>query len=97
MSDRSPPSPLTPEQCRQARELLERSPEDLAERTGMTADAIRRFEDKGGGRPPSKGALVTLARALETAGVELIPGGACLRQALEAEEVILPGAPDERS
>ena len=65
--------PLTPEQCRHAREVLGWSQEELAAQAATSTQTVGYFErgDKRT-RPATQAAL---RRALEDAGIEFLPGG----------------------
>ncbi len=63
---------LTPAQSRAARALLEWSQTDLAVRSNVSMSTVRDFEK--GRRMPMINNLGAMQRALEEAGVELIPG-----------------------
>ena len=73
--------PVTREQIRAARGLLDWSQKDLAEKAGLKGDGtVRHFES--GLRQPSEATLNALRKTLEKAGVEFIPengGGAGVR------------------
>ena len=62
---------MTPEQCRAGRALLDWSQDDLAARSQVADRTVRYFER--GEREPIPANLAALQRALEAAGVELIP------------------------
>lgn len=75
-------TPLTREQCRAARGLLDWSQTDLAKKSELSEGTVRHFES--GLRVPSVDSLTTLRAAMEKAGVEFIPengGGAGVRLA----------------
>ena len=61
---------LTPAQLRAARAIVGWSREDLAEKSGMSAQAIREFEL--GSSDPKMGTVQKWRRALEAAGVQFI-------------------------
>jgi transcriptional regulator with XRE-family HTH domain len=65
---------LTPAQLRAARSLLQWSREKLAEKSGVAAETVKRFEFRGS--DPKQSTLLKWKRALEQAGVELIDDGA---------------------
>jgi transcriptional regulator with XRE-family HTH domain len=67
---RSPMSMLTPPQLRAARALVGWSREDLAEKSKMSAQAVREFEL--GSSDPKLGTVHKWRRALEAAGVRFI-------------------------
>jgi transcriptional regulator with XRE-family HTH domain len=60
---------FTPKSCKDARELLNWSHEDLGRRCGVAAGAIAAFEDKKG--KLTSGAQAAVAAALERAGLKL--------------------------
>jgi transcriptional regulator with XRE-family HTH domain len=73
--------PVTPEQCRAARGLLNWTQADLSARVSISAVSIRAFE-KGGEMRESNMKLLRLT--FEAAGVQFIPengGGAGVRLA----------------
>ena len=61
---------LTPAQLRAARALVGWSREDLAEKSGVAAETVKRFEFRG--IDPKLGTVQKWRRALELAGVEFI-------------------------
>jgi transcriptional regulator with XRE-family HTH domain len=61
---------LTPAQPRAARAIVGWSREELAEKSGMSAQAIREFEL--GSSDPKMGTVQRWKRALEAAGVKFI-------------------------
>ena len=61
---------LTPAQLRAARALVGWSREDLAEKSGVAAETVKRFEFRGS--DPKLGTVQKWRRALELAGVEFI-------------------------
>jgi transcriptional regulator with XRE-family HTH domain len=61
---------LTPAQLRAARAIVGWSREELAEKSGMSAQAIREFEL--GSSDPKMGTVQRWKRALEAAGVAFI-------------------------
>lgn len=67
------PVPLTPGQCRRAREALGWSQERLAGEARLSPTTVGKFERGGRRTWPSTAGLI--ARALEAAGVEFPPGG----------------------
>lgn len=71
---------ITPAQCRAARGLLNWTQDELATAAEVGVVTIRQFEaDRGS---PRKATFAVIRRALEGAGVELIPengGGAGVR------------------
>ncbi|TAL01849.1 MAG: XRE family transcriptional regulator [Rhodospirillaceae bacterium] len=80
MADPSPP--ITPEQSRAARALLDWSQERLAEKAELSGGSVRHFEK--GRQPLSPNNLAAVRAALEKAGVEFIAengGGAGVRLA----------------
>lgn len=71
--------PITPEQLRDARELLGWSSEHLAARSGTTAYGVTKYERSGRvacrqGQPPNFDALASILAALEAAGIEFTNG-----------------------
>jgi transcriptional regulator with XRE-family HTH domain len=71
---------MTPAQCRAARALLDWTQPQLAAAAGLGLTTLADFES--GARPLPEQALGLLSRALQTAGVQLIPedgGGAGVR------------------
>ena len=64
---------LTPEACRAGRALLAMSARELAERTGVAAETINKFEN---GRPMRESTKARIRSVLEAAGVEILNGGA---------------------
>ena len=72
---------MTPAQCRAARGLLKWTQEDLAAKADVAVLTIRTFE--GEKASPRRATLAAILRALETAGIEFIPGGARLREAAD--------------
>lgn len=62
--------PLTPEQCRAARALLDWTQEDLAGRAGVSRSTIRGFEN--GQHDLHRGSAAVIRGALEAGGVILI-------------------------
>lgn len=78
--------PLTPEQCRAARGLLDWTQENLAERAGVSRSTIRGFEN--GQHDLHRASTAVIRGALEAAGVILLDSdheagpGVRLRQAL---------------
>jgi predicted transcriptional regulator len=65
--------PITPEQCRRAREVLDRAPFDLAAQADVGITAVLRFED-GRGEPVAS-RIAALRRAFGDAGVVFLPDG----------------------
>jgi transcriptional regulator with XRE-family HTH domain len=77
---------VSPEQSRAARALLNWSREELAEASGVSRPTLTDFETKK--RTPYGRTLADIRRALEAAGIELIPengGGAGVRFRLRAD------------
>jgi transcriptional regulator with XRE-family HTH domain len=64
---------MTPDQCRSARALLNWSADDLAARSGVSVASIRNFERGATALMPQNERAVQ--QALESAGIEFIPGG----------------------
>jgi transcriptional regulator with XRE-family HTH domain len=62
--------PLTPQQCRAARGLLDWTQEELAERAGVSRGTVRGFEN--GRHELHRGSAAVIRGALEAAGVVLI-------------------------
>lgn len=85
-----PPLALSAEQCRGARRLLGWSLNRLSREAGISDTTIREFELAN--RGAKEGTISVIARALESAGVELVPGGVRLREETSVKEAILPGA-----
>jgi transcriptional regulator with XRE-family HTH domain len=67
---RNPMPMLTPPQLRAARAIVGWSREELAEKSGMSAQAIREFEL--GSSDPKMGTVQKWKRALEAAGVTFL-------------------------
>ncbi len=65
--------PITPEQCRRAREVLDWTPFDLAGRADVGIAVVLRFED-GQGKPVVS-RIAALRRAFGEAGVVFLPDG----------------------
>ena len=61
---------ITPQQCRAARSLLGWKQDDLAERSSIGLNTIRRFETEKSS--PHKSTLIVLQLAFENAGVEFL-------------------------
>jgi predicted transcriptional regulator len=74
--------PLTPEQCRRAREVLDWTPFDLAVRADVRITVVLRFED-GQGKPVAS-RIANLRRAFEAAGVAFLPDGSVRLEAPSA-------------
>ena len=92
--------PITPEQLRDARELLGWSPEHLAVRSGTTVYGVTKYERFGRvasrqGQPPNFHALASIRAVLEAAGVEFTNGDqpSVRRPRLMTEEVPAPITP----
>jgi transcriptional regulator with XRE-family HTH domain len=64
---------LTPEACRAARGLLDLSARELAERSGISAETIIKFEN---GRPMRESNKARLVELFALAGVEILNGNA---------------------
>ncbi|RTL65975.1 MAG: helix-turn-helix domain-containing protein [Hyphomicrobiales bacterium] len=64
---------LTPEQLRAARAMLSWTRQDLAKRSGVFVNTIKRFEV--GESDPKLSTLYSLKRAVEAAGIEFIDDG----------------------
>jgi transcriptional regulator with XRE-family HTH domain len=62
---------MTPEQCRQARDLLGWPTQRLAGQSSTSDASVRKYEGRRG--PLRKSTLVAIRAALEAAGVEFIP------------------------
>jgi DNA-binding transcriptional regulator YiaG len=62
------PLPLTPAQCRAARNVLSWTLDDLAHAAGISIFTVRDFE--GAKRTPDRPTLVLMRRAFEGAGVK---------------------------
>jgi transcriptional regulator with XRE-family HTH domain len=62
--------PLTPQQCRAARGLLDWTQEKLAERAGVSRGTVRDFEN--GQHELHRGSAAVIRGALEAAGVILL-------------------------
>lgn len=69
---------ITAVQCKMARAALGWGVRELASRAKISASTVNRFET--GLSEPNNATLTVLRQALETAGVEFIPGGARLRE-----------------
>ena len=65
--------PITPEQCRRAREVLDWTPFDLAVQADVAITAVLRFEDGQG--EPVVSRIAALRRAFGDAGVVRLPDG----------------------
>jgi predicted transcriptional regulator len=65
--------PITPEQCRRAREVLDWTPFDLAVQADVTMTAVLHFEN-GRGKPVAS-RIAALRRAFEGAGVAFLADG----------------------
>jgi predicted transcriptional regulator len=65
--------PITPEQCRRAREVLDWTPFDLAVQADVRIAAVLRFED--GQEKPVVSRIAALRRAFEGAGVVFLADG----------------------
>lgn len=63
---------LTPAQIRAARAMVGWSRDDLAKRSGVSAQALRDFEKADGGSDPRQGTVHKWQRALEAAGVVFV-------------------------
>ena len=61
---------ITSSQCRAARDLLDWTQQELADRAGVGIVTVRQFE--GGLNAPRRATLEVIRRALEVAGVEFI-------------------------
>src|SRR5277367_6642606 len=70
-------TPFTPAACRAGRALLGLSQAELAERAGVARLTVADFERSV--RTPTPSTLSAIRTALETAGVDFLPGGAVLR------------------
>src|SRR5258707_6234836 len=70
-------TPFTPETCRAGRALLGLSQADLAGRAGVARLTVADFERAA--RKPIAANLGAIRSALTAAGVDLLPGGAVLR------------------
>jgi predicted nucleotidyltransferase len=81
--EQSEDTPLTPEMCRAGRALLGLSQADLAGRAGVARLTVADFERAS--RKPLAANLVAIRSALATAGVDLLPGGAVLRDSGAAD------------
>lgn len=67
---------MTPSQCRAARALLDWTQDKLAYESGVSLSSLRNFER--GKTMLVRQNLMAVVRALESAGIEFIPGGARL-------------------
>ena len=76
-------TPLTPEMCRAGRALIGLSQGALAARAGVARLTVADFERAS--RHPLAANLAAIRSALATAGVDLLPGGAVLRDARTAD------------
>jgi len=65
--------PITPEQCRRAREVLDWTPFDLAVQADVRITVVLHFED-GRGKPVVS-RIAALRRAFGEAGVVFLPDG----------------------
>jgi predicted transcriptional regulator len=74
--------PITPEQCRRAREVLDWTPFDLAVQADVAITAVLRFED-GRGKPVAS-RIAALRRAFEDAGVAFLADGSVRSEAPSA-------------
>jgi ribosome-binding protein aMBF1 (putative translation factor) len=63
---------LTPAQIRAARAMVGWSRDDLAKRSGVSAQALRDFEKADGGSDPRQGTVHKWQRALEGAGIVFV-------------------------
>ena len=70
-------TPFTPETCRAGRALLGLSQADLAGRAGVARLTVADFERAA--RKPIAANLAAIRSALAASGVDLLPGGAVLR------------------
>lgn len=74
--------PLTPDQCRAARALLDWTQDELAERAAVSRSTVRGFE--GGQHELHRATASAMRRALEDGGVVLLDpddvGGAGVRR-----------------
>jgi predicted nucleotidyltransferase len=70
-------TPFTPETCRAGRALLGLSQADLAGRAGVARLTVADFERAA--RKPIAANLAAIRSALTASGVDLLPGGAVLR------------------
>jgi transcriptional regulator with XRE-family HTH domain len=64
---------LTPDQLRAARALIDWSRDDLAKKSGVSANTVKGFER--GGSDPKLSTLHKWRRALEAAGVQFLDEG----------------------
>jgi transcriptional regulator with XRE-family HTH domain len=76
---------ITPEQIRAARALLRLEQAVLAERARVSVVTIRRLERGQDTGRVAPGTVVEVARVLEEAGAEFIPGGVRRRHAAQPD------------
>lgn len=69
-----PRMPITPDQCRAARALLDWTQDELAERAEVSRSTVRGFE--GGQHALHRATAASIRRALEAGGVELLEADA---------------------
>jgi transcriptional regulator with XRE-family HTH domain len=79
----APMALLLAHQLRAARSMLRWEQEQLAEAAGVAIGTVRRIEAMNGTIRAQLETVQRLQRALETAGVEFIPGGARLHEPAE--------------
>lgn len=70
-------TPISKDQCRAARALVDWSQDRLAAASGVANTTIRNFE--GGKTEPIQSVLSAIRLTLEAAGVEFIDGGVRLK------------------
>lgn len=66
-------TPLTPEQCRAARAILNWTQAELAEKAQVGRSKLRSFEGEKGLRAVTESDLQAISSALQAAGIVLIP------------------------
>ena len=69
---------MKPEQSRAARGVLSWSLQDLADKSGLSSQAVQRFE--AGTSDPHPDTILKMEKAFDLAGIELLAGGARLKQ-----------------
>jgi transcriptional regulator with XRE-family HTH domain len=74
---------ITAAQCKMARAALGWGVRELAAQAKVSASTVNRFET--GLSEPNAATLTVIRQALESAGIEFIPGGARLREPADAE------------
>ena len=93
--------PLTPEQCRAARAMLNISRGELARAAGVSVSMIANFETDL--RMPQPRNFEKICKALDEAGIELIPAdensgpGVRLKEPPQMEDYLLQAPEDTQS